>query len=181
MLELIKKAAANLFPGYFAMVMATGALSIGIYLLGLHSIAKIFLYMNVVIYLVLWFLTLFRLFKYFPKIKVDLTSHSLGPGFFTLVAGTCVLGSQLIIVANQYSIAVFLWVLGIFFWILVMYTFFTAITIRKEKPTIAEGINGAWLIAAVATQSVSILGTLLSTHVENGRIIILFFTLCMFF
>ncbi|WP_180968297.1 hypothetical protein [Cytobacillus massiliigabonensis] len=43
-MELIKKAAANLFPGYFAMVMATGALSIGMYLLGLHSIAKIFYY-----------------------------------------------------------------------------------------------------------------------------------------
>ena len=35
-----------------------------------------------------------------------------------------------------------------------MYAFFTAVTIRQQKPTLARGINGAWLIAAVATQSI---------------------------
>jgi tellurite resistance protein TehA-like permease len=44
----------------------------------------------------------------------------------------------------------------------------------------AAGINGAWLIAAVATQSISVLGTLLSSYVSNGRDIILFYTLSMF-
>jgi tellurite resistance protein TehA-like permease len=38
-----------------------------------------------------------------------------------------------------------------------MYTFFTAVTVRVRKPTLAHGINGAWLIAAVATQSVVVL------------------------
>lgn len=181
MIHLIKRASANLFPGYFALVMATGALSIGTFLLGMHTISKLLLYFNMAAYLVLWFLTLFRLFIYFPKLKADLTSHTLGPGFFTLVAGTCVFGSQLIIVANNYTVAVILWALGILLWFIVMYTFFFAVTVRKNKPNLAQGINGAWLIAAVATHSVSILGTLLSTHAENGREIILFFTLCMFF
>ncbi len=62
-----------------------------------------------------------------------------------------------------------------------MYTFFTAVTIRKDKPSITEGINGAWLIAAVATQSISILGTLLTPSMENGQVIVLFLTLCMYF
>lgn len=61
-----------------------------------------------------------------------------------------------------------------------MYVFFTAVTIRKDKPTLSEGINGAWLIAAVATQSHSILGTLLSSYVTKGHDILLFITLCMF-
>lgn len=99
-----------------------------------------------------------------------MTSHTLGPGFFTLVAGTCVFGSQLIVVAQEYSVAIYLWGLAIILWLIIMYTFFSAVTIRKDKPSIAEGINGAWLIAAVATQSISILGTLLTPFVDSGQI-----------
>jgi tellurite resistance protein TehA-like permease len=44
-----------------------------------------------------------------------------------------------------------------------MYGFFTAVIVRVKKPTLAEGINGAWLIAAVATQSVAVLGVALET------------------
>jgi tellurite resistance protein TehA-like permease len=43
-----------------------------------------------------------------------------------------------------------------------------------------SGINGAWLIAAVATQSVSVLGTLLANNFGAYREPLLFFTLCMF-
>lgn len=181
MVGFIKKQAENLFSGYFAMVMATGALSIGSFLLGLEVISNVLLYINIIAYLTLWLLTVVRLFFYFPKLKEDLTSHTLGPGFFTLVAGTSVFGSQLVIVANNYTLALYLWILAICLWVIIMYTFFTAVTVRKNKPTMAEGINGAWLIAAVGTQSVSILGTLLTPHVEDGRGIIMFFTLCMYF
>lgn len=181
MLSFLKQKAIQLFPGYFALVMATGILSIGTFLLGMESIAKILLYVTIIAYLTLWLLTLIRLFCYFPRLAADLTSHTLGPGFFTLVAGTCVLGSQLVIVENAYVIAAYLWGLGILLWLVIMYTFFAAVTIRKDKPSIAKGINGAWLIVAVATHSISILGTLLSSHVERGQDIILFFTLCMYF
>ncbi|SDQ07457.1 Tellurite resistance protein TehA [Virgibacillus salinus] len=181
MINFLKQQARDLFPGYFALVMATGALSIGSFLLGMEFISTILLYINTVAYLTLWLLTIIRLVGYFPDVIEDLTSHTLGPGFFTLVAGTSVFGSQLIIVGENYILPVYLWILAIILWVVIMYTFFTAVTVRRDKPTIAEGINGAWLIAAVATQSVSILGTLLSPHVESGHEIILFFTLCMYF
>lgn len=181
MFSFLKKQSENLFSGYFALVMATGALSIGLFLLGEEFISNILLWINTVAYISLWILTLIRLFFYFPNVKNDITSHTLGPGFFTLVAGTSVFGSQLTIVANRYSIAFGLWILAIILWVIIMYTFFTAVTVRKNKPSIAEGINGAWLIAAVATQSISILGTLLIPHAETGQVVILFFTLCMYF
>src|SRR5699024_12425459 len=62
-----------------------------------------------------------------------------------------------------------------------MYTFFFAVTVRKDKPSLSEGINGAWLIAAVATQSVSIMGTLLIPYIEHVQQAVLFFSLCMYF
>ncbi|MBM7553192.1 tellurite resistance/C4-dicarboxylate transporter family protein [Thalassobacillus pellis] len=181
MLSYLKKQAEHLFPGYFALVMASGALSIGTYLLDMIFIAELLLYINVAAYLTLWLLTIIRILFYFRNLKADLTSHARGPGFFTLIAATNVFGSQLIIVAGNHTFPVYLWLLAIFLWLIIMYTFFTAVTVRRDKPTIAEGVNGAWLIASVATQSISILGTLLSPYVENGQTIILFITLCMYF
>jgi tellurite resistance protein TehA-like permease len=54
------------------------------------------------------------------------------------------------------------------------------VIIREEKPMLETGINGAWLIAVVATQSISTLGTLLAPRFGAGREPLLFFTLCMY-
>src|SRR5699024_8789507 len=156
-------------------------LSIGSYLLGMKSISNILLVINVIAYILLWILTITRLIKFFPNVITDATSHISGPGFFTIVAGTCFYGRQLIVVADKFTIAILIWFLAILLWGIIMYIFFTAVTIRKNKPSMADGINGAWLIAAVATQSVSILGTLLSPYLEHGVEVVLFYTLCMYF
>jgi tellurite resistance protein TehA-like permease len=61
------------------------------------------------------------------------------------------------VVAEARTVAVLLWWFGLGLWIVVMYGFFTAVTIRARKPSLAAGINGAWLIGAVATQSIVVL------------------------
>ncbi len=176
----IASAASNLFPGYFALVMATGIISIATHLLEMRWLAWGLLAINVIAYGVLWLLMLIRLIGFFPRVKADLADHVRGPGFFTVVAGTCVLGSQLVIVAGEYRAAGVLWLLGLLLWVVVMYTFFAAVTVRENKPPLESGLNGAWLIAAVATQSISVLGTLLASHFGSYREPLLFFTLCMF-
>jgi len=179
--NVVVAAARDLFPGYFAMVMATGALSIGANLLGLRAISVPLLAVNVLAFATLWSLTIVRLTRFFPRIVADLKDHARGPGFFTLVAGTCVFGSQCWVVAGSASVASVLWFAGLALWVTVMYSFFTAVTIRERKPTIETGINGAWLIAAVATQAVSVLGSLLAPTFGAGRHLVLFVALCMFF
>ncbi len=180
MIDFIQRKAASLFPGYFSLVMATGALSIAAFFFGMLPVARLLLYLNAVAYTALWCLTLIRLVRYFPRIVEDLSSHTLGPGFFTLVAGTCVFGAQLIVVAQDYAVAACLWAIGIVLWAVIMYAFFAAVTMRRDKPALAAGINGVWLIAAVATQSVSVLGTLLASHAGSGKESILFLALCMY-
>jgi len=176
----VANAAANLPPAYFALVMATGIISISTNLLGMRWLALGLLAINVIAYMVLWTLLLIRLIRFFPRVKADLTDHVRGPGFFTVVAGTCVLGSQLVIVVGRYNVAAILWLFGLMLWALVMYSFFTSVTVRENKPSLESGLNGAWLIAAVSTQSVSVLGTLLANYFEHYREPLLFFTLCMF-
>lgn len=171
---------AGLFPGYFALVMATGIVSIAASLLEMYIIAGGLLWINMAAYGVLCTLLVVRVARYFPRVKADLNDHVRGPGFFTVVAATCVLGSQLIVVASRPDFAVVLWFVGLALWIVIMYAFFTLITVREEKPPLEKGLNGAWLIAAVATQSVSVLGTMLAAHFTAYREELLFFTLCMF-
>ena len=174
------QAAADLFPGYFALVMATGIISIAAHLLQMRTAALALLVVNVVAYVVLWTLFGVRLILFFPRIKEDIANHVRGPGFFTIVAGTCVFGSQLVIVLGRYSFAGVLWIAALALWLVIMYTFFTAVTIRENKPSIENGLNGAWLLAVVATQSISVLGTLLASRWEAYREPLLFFTLSMF-
>ena len=176
----LARAAADLFPGYFALVMATGIISIACFLLGMKTISLVLLVINIVAYVVLCLLLLIRLLFFFSRVTTDLGDHVRGPGFFTVVAGTCVLGSALLIVLDQFGPALFLWFAGIGLWILIMYSFFTAMTVRENKPSIEAGLNGGWLLAVVATQSISVLGTLLVTRLPDYHEPILFFTLCMF-
>lgn len=178
--NFILQAAADLFPGYFALVMATGIISIACYLLEMETAAVILLVVNIIAYIVLWLLLLLRLFLFFGRVKDDINNHLRGPGFFTIVAATSVLGSELLIVAGQIRIASLLWLIGLVLWVVIMYTFFTAVTVREDKPSLEGGLNGAWLLAVVATQSISVLGTLLVDYFGAYREPVLFFTLCMF-
>lgn len=150
----ITATAETLFPGYFALVMATAAVSIASFLLGYTFVARLLVGLNWIFYLALWALTLIRLVRFPRCVLDDLFDHQRAPGFFTLVAGTCVLATQTALVANGTAIARGLWWLGLGLWFVIMYAFFTAVTVRQRKPSLARGINGAWLIAAVATQSI---------------------------
>jgi tellurite resistance protein TehA-like permease len=178
--NFILQAAADLFPGYFALVMATGIISIACYFLEMKTLAVVLLVINIVAYALLWVLLLLRLVLFFGRVKEDINNHVRGPGFFTVVAGTCVLGSELLIVTSEFRIASVLWLLSLILWVVIMYSFFTAMTVRENKPSIEGGLNGAWLLTVVATQSISVLGTLLIDHFAAYREPILFFTLCMF-
>lgn len=155
--RLFLNGAQSLFPGYFALVMATGVVSIACQFLGMRPIALALIGVNWIAYGSLWALTIVRALRFRPLLLGDISDHQRAPGFFTIVAGTCVLGTQNVVVLGATGIGIVLWWLGLILWFVVMYTFFTAVTVRKRKPTLARGINGAWLIAAVSTQAVVVL------------------------
>ena len=170
---------AALHPAYFAMVMATGIVSIAAEMLGMRWIALGLFWLNLVFFAALWLLTLVRLASHRARFLADLADHNRSVGFFTTVAATCVLGNQFLIVVSYPGIATGLWFAGIGLWAVLTYSIFTILTVKPIKPSLAEGINGGWLVAVVAAQSVSTLGSLLATHFEGSRPIVLFFSLVM--
>jgi tellurite resistance protein TehA-like permease len=159
--------------------MATGIVSIASHLLGYEMIARGLFGANIAFYIVLWALTLIRLATRPRLMGADLMSHSRGVGFFTTVAATCVLGTQVLLVGNSPRAATWLWYLGIGLWVALTYTIFALLTVKKSKPTLAEGINGGWLVSVVAAQSICVLGSQLSAGFGVHRPLVLFFCLAM--
>ena len=93
---------AGLSPAYFGMVMATGIVSLAAELLAMPGIAQALFRLNIVVYAVLWILTVLRMASYPHRFFGDMVDHLRGPGFFTAVAGTSVLGSQFVMLAADY-------------------------------------------------------------------------------
>jgi tellurite resistance protein TehA-like permease len=168
------------FPtGYFALVMATGICSIALRLLAMPEIARVLFGLNVVFAGVLGGMLTARLVRWPRRVLADLCDHQRGPGFFTIVAAVNVVGIQSFLAA-EVGIAKALWCAGIGLWLVIMYSFFLATIVRRDKPSLDQGINGAWLVAVVATQSVSVLGTFLASSLHGRTEVVLFCTLCMF-
>ena len=180
MIRSLNSTIEHLFPGYFALVMATGIVSIAGYLLGLDRIAKVLFWLNILFYALLLVMTLLRAGMYPARFRADLKDHNRGVGFFTVVAGTCVLGSQFVVLRKDFVAGTSLLVLGTALWGALIYGILGLLITRREKPPIASGINGAWLLATVGTQSISVLASLQVSIFAPWEDMVLFFSLCMF-
>jgi tellurite resistance protein TehA-like permease len=170
---------AAMHPAYFALVMATGIVSLACHLTGLGLLAKILFGLNLAFYPVLCVLTIARVVRHRAAVLADLRSHGRSVGFFTTVAATCVLGTQCLLVGDAFRAAMALWIAGIVLWAVLTYAVFTIIIVQPQKPALAEGINGGWLVAVVAAQSVSVLGSQLAPSLGDDAAPVLYFCLAM--
>ena len=127
--------------------------------------------LNLAFYPVLWVLTLSRASCATASACVaDLSHHGRAVGFFTIVAATCVLGSQCLVVGDSsHAPRSRSGSPGIVLWAVLTYGVFTILTVKAEKPALAEGINGGWLVSVVAAQSVSVLGAQLAPPLARTR------------
>lgn len=167
----------DLHPAYFALVMATGIVSIACHMFALTDLGRILFLINISAYIVLWGMYIARALAFWPQFKQDWLSHKRGFGFFTLVAATNVLGSQYLIFDNHHAAATVLWWVGLALWLVCTYSIFVLLAVQPKKPPIEEGINGGWLVAVVATQSVCVLGALLKPAMPGGGDFMLMFLL----
>jgi tellurite resistance protein TehA-like permease len=164
MLARVDAQLEGLSSSSFAVVMATGIVSIGARLLDVAVVDVALFAINIAAYVVLWVLTALRLARHRPALLGDLFDHQRSFGFLTIVAGTCVLGSEMVLIAHNDLVATVLLAIGGVLWLLLVYTIFTVLTIKPDKPSLADGINGGWLLAVVSTQSIAVLIGLLSSH-----------------
>lgn len=179
-LRIFKEETKHLLPSYFALVMATGIVSIGADLFEIPFVGRILFYFNLLAYGVLMIATLFRISFYLHFFRRDFWNGSISPGFLTIVAATTILGYQFILFLDNYWIAGILFYLGLILWSILIYTLFTVIIIRRNKSSLERGISGIWLLIVVATESICVLGTVLSGHLGIQKELLLFISLIFF-
>lgn len=174
-LRHVKQQVKALHPAYFAMSMATGIVSLACHFLGLAGFAALLFWINVAAYGALWVLTVARASFFRRSFFLDWSSHQRAPGFFTSVAATSVLGMQFLLLRGDSATAFGLWWLALLLWAVCTYAVFVALSIRDDKPSLGEGINGGWLVAVVATQAVCVLGCNVLPERLGNQDAILFF------
>ncbi len=170
----------KLSPAYFALVMATGIVSVGAWDIGFTVLAIGLFAFNVIAYVVVAGLTTLRLISYPRLFFADMIDHRIGPGFFTAVAGSCILGTQFLLMLRSIAAATLFLAFGTALWVVLTYTIFAAFTVKREKPSIEEGLTGGWLIAVVAAQSIAVLAASIAAQWSQPlRLELNFFALSM--
>jgi tellurite resistance protein TehA-like permease len=164
---------AGLFPGYFALVMATGIISIGAAQQEVEWLAKGLYAIAAAAYVVLVALTLLRLVRHPARLFDDLTSHARGFAFLTIVAGTNVLASASGVVHGWWDLAFAMWWASLGLWAVLLYVTLFSVVLKGPKPGLEKGLNGTWFLLTVSTESVAALGGLLIlNHPGNGLAVV---------
>ncbi|HZX71695.1 MAG TPA: tellurite resistance/C4-dicarboxylate transporter family protein [Rhodanobacter sp.] len=154
----------KLHPGCFASVMATGIVSIDANQHGMPMLAHALFSVNVAAFALLVLLTALRLIRARQELLDDFTNPARGAAFLTFAAASCVLASQCLLVVRWPGWATALTVVGAVSWASLLYLLLLAVITGQRKPDFRRSINGGWLVAVVATQSLAVALTLLVAH-----------------
>src|SRR5262249_25949789 len=106
--------------------------------------------------------TAVRILRYPQAFAADIQSHNRGVGFFTIAAATAVFGTELVLQFDAAGIAAVFWIASAVLWFVTTYGVFAVLTVKPDKPSLADGLNGGWLISVVSCQAVAILTVLIS-------------------
>ena len=144
---------ADLDPGYFACVMATGILSVGTQLLHRQVLSAILLVVTLAVFVVLAVANLVRAVAFRSQLVRSLRDPATAMGYFTLVAGTNVVAVRLLMTGRPLATLI-LGAVAALLWLVMSYGLPWSIMFAARRPVLGD-INGTWLIWVVATQSVA--------------------------
>lgn len=146
---------AHLAPGYFAAVMGTGIVSIGLHDVGALPLSQVMMWIAAGLYVVLWVLYIWRAIGYGNEVLADLRDPEIAFAYFTVVAATGVLGVRLA-QEGMMTIAIPLFLLAGALWFVFGYLLPWQVLMTRDGKQILARVNGTWFIWAVASQSLAI-------------------------
>ena len=164
----VRRAVEGLTPGYFALVMATGIISVGMNLEGFDTLSGALVVVCATAFVVLLALTCWRFVAFRGAVAEDFMDPRRAFGFFTFVAGTNVLGVRLGTTGSYTATAVLLTCAGLVWLVLGYVVPWTAVLGRAQRPVVATA-NGTWFIWVVASQSVAVAAATVEPVFETGR------------
>lgn len=146
----------SLHPGNFAMVMASGILSVGFRQLRYDHLADALGLFALLAWLVLLGLSLARAVRFAQAVRIDLLNPRMVFSYFTLVAATSIIG-VLLHMRGHAQLALACWVFAFLVWCALLYLSFSVLTFLTHEHNV-NIVHGGWLISIVGTQSLVLLG-----------------------
>jgi tellurite resistance protein TehA-like permease len=145
----------DLHPGYFAFVMATGIISTGTFLLGPSWLSRTLLVVASAGLVVLSVALLIRVVRFRPSVMADIRAPERVFGFFTITAGLDVLGVRFSYAGHPLVTAV-LAAVAAAVWLVLTYGVPASLLLTRAHDSVLGGVNGAWLLWVVSTQSLAV-------------------------
>lgn len=156
----IAERTATLYPGYFALVMATGIISNALRFEGARALSDALFVVAALAFPWLGALTIARALCFPRALWADLVDPRVVFAFFTVVAAADVLGIGMF-VRGFAAVALGLWLFALVVWFALIYFSF-GVLIFLNTAHGANVVHGGWLIAIVGTESLVILGTFIA-------------------
>lgn len=146
---------ASLAPGYFALVMASGIVSVGLRMTGFGAAARALLVLALVAAAVLVVLFALRALRHGARMRADARSPERAFGFFTIVAAASVLAVGLQAEGTGGAAFVLL-MLGAAIWAVLGYVLPWQVLMTRDGGRILERTDGSWFVWSVASQSLAV-------------------------
>jgi tellurite resistance protein TehA-like permease len=147
----------TLYPGCFALVMATGIISNAFFFDGERPMADALFAVGAIAFCWLVAATAIRVVRRARSVWRDLCDPRMVFSFFTIVAAADVLGAGMHL-RDYDGIALVLWIGALAIWFVLIYFSF-GVLIFLNSAHRANIVHGGWLIAIVGTESLVILGS----------------------
>lgn len=151
----VDRAIASLAPGSFAMVMATGIVSIGLRTAGFPIAARVLLILAVIAAVVLTVMSVLRFVRHRARMRADSRRPEVAFGYFTTVAAACMLAVGLQEEGAPLT-ALALLCLGAAIWVVLGYVLPWEVLMARDGEPILARTNGSWFIWSVASQSLAV-------------------------
>ncbi|MBS9534999.1 tellurite resistance/C4-dicarboxylate transporter family protein [Mycobacterium sp. M1] len=162
----VREAIQTLNPGYFALVMATGIMSIAMHQQGAYRLSMLLLWLTVLTYLVLLVVSAVRITVYPSAFRADLFDSGRAFGLFTFVSATNVMGTRLVLDGHT-TVAFGLLIGSSLLWLVFGYVVpWTAVLSTTERPVVQRA-NGTWFVWVVASESVAVLAAVLQPDMTD--------------
>jgi tellurite resistance protein TehA-like permease len=152
---LVRSRVRQVDPGYFALVMATGILSIAASAGGAGTLSLVLLWIAVAGYVILVIAYGWRLAAWPREFLADAVEPTTAFAFFTFVAGSNVLGTRLA-AAGYPVVTAALLAVSAAAWLALAYGVPLALVSRRADPPALVSANGTWFLWTVGTESIAV-------------------------
>ncbi len=158
----------SLAPGYFAITMASGIISVGTHLEGDEVLSLCLMWVAIAAFVVLIALTATRFVRHRTEFFADFTNARRGFGYFTFIAAANVLAVRLGM-AGQRTLMIVLFTIAAVIGLGLSYALpWSAVLGHAKRPVLAAA-NGSWFVWVVASQSVATVAAVIGRDAGSGR------------